>query len=185
MSPEGRPSLPEDSPTPKDIETAPAGALFGMSNSPNPIDVHVGRRLRLRRTLLGMSQERLGELLGLTFQQVQKYERGVNRIGSSRLYELGQILDVPVSFFFDDMPEEQLQANGRRPLMGLAEEASPFEHEEELLPLDKRETLELVRAYYRIGDPALRKRLFELAKALANAVDHPQEHHAGRRLQES
>jgi transcriptional regulator with XRE-family HTH domain len=75
-----------------------------MAASPNPIDVHVGKRLRLRRTLLGMSQERLGESLGLTFQQVQKYERGANRIGSSRLFELGQILDVPVSFFFDDMP---------------------------------------------------------------------------------
>jgi transcriptional regulator with XRE-family HTH domain len=156
-----------------------------MSNSPNPIDVHVGRRLRLRRTLLGMSQERLGELLGLTFQQVQKYERGANRIGSSRLYELGQILDVPVSFFFDDMPEEQLQANGRLPLAGMAEEASPFDHEEEHLPLDKRETLELVRAYYRISDPALRRRLFDLAKALANAVDQPQGHGTEPHLQES
>jgi transcriptional regulator with XRE-family HTH domain len=165
-------------------KTAPAGALQSMSNSPNPIDVHVGRRLRLRRTLLGMSQERLGELLGLTFQQVQKYERGVNRIGSSRLYELGQILDVPISFFFDDMPDEQLQANGRV-LAGLAEEASPFEHDEEQLPLDKRETLELVRAYYRIGDPALRKRLFELAKALANAIDQPHRDDVPRHLQES
>ncbi len=77
-----------------------------MASKPNPIDIHVGKRLRLRRTLLGMSQERLGELLGLTFQQVQKYERGANRIGSSRLFELGQILDVPVSFFFDDLPDE-------------------------------------------------------------------------------
>ena len=76
-----------------------------MATKPNPIDIHVGKRLRLRRTLLGMSQERLGELLGLTFQQVQKYERGVNRIGSSRLFELGQILDVPIAFFFDDLPE--------------------------------------------------------------------------------
>ena len=81
-----------------------------MAVSPNPIDVHVGKRLRLRRTLLGMSQERLGERLGLTFQQVQKYERGANRIGSSRLFELGQILDVPVSFFFDDMPRAETAA---------------------------------------------------------------------------
>ena len=84
-----------------------------MAASPNPIDVHVGKRLRLRRTLLGMSQERLGELLGLTFQQVQKYERGVNRIGSSRLFELGQILDVPVSFFFDDLPGRHAPVGGR------------------------------------------------------------------------
>ncbi len=139
-----------------------------MASTPNPIDVHVGRRLRLRRTLLGMSQERLAELLGLTFQQVQKYERGVNRIGSSRLYELGQILNVPVSFFFDDLPEDQPAAGSVS--TGLAEEAAMFEHEkdDDGLALDKRETLELVRAYYRIRDPALRKRLFDLTKALAN-----------------
>jgi transcriptional regulator with XRE-family HTH domain len=140
-----------------------------MASKPNPIDIHVGKRLRLRRTLLGMSQERLGELLGLTFQQVQKYERGANRIGSSRLFELGQILDVPVSFFFDDLPEA---ATGGYPRLGLAEEGAPFEHGDDL-PLDRRETLELVRAYYRISDPAVRKRLFELAKALANLADEP------------
>jgi transcriptional regulator with XRE-family HTH domain len=142
-----------------------------MASKPNPIDVHVGKRLRLRRTLLGMSQERLGELLGLTFQQVQKYERGVNRIGSSRLFELGQILDVPISFFFDDLPETVTGAGGAvsgYAISGLAEERAAFDHEDDALPLDKRETLELVRAYYRIGDPAVRKRLFELAKALAN-----------------
>jgi transcriptional regulator with XRE-family HTH domain len=138
-----------------------------MSDKPNPIDVHVGRRLRLRRTLLGMSQERLGQLLGLTFQQIQKYERGVNRIGSSRLYELGQILDVPISFFFDDMSD----GAGAQDLLapGLAEEATEFAFDEPRDPqFDKRETLELVRAYNRIADPAVRKRLFELTKALAN-----------------
>jgi transcriptional regulator with XRE-family HTH domain len=144
-----------------------------MASKPNPIDVHVGRRLRLRRTLLGMSQERLGELLGLTFQQVQKYERGANRIGSSRLYELGQILDVPVSFFFDDLPEEMAGSVAGYAGPGLAEEGAAFDHGDETLPLDRRETLELVRAYYRIGDPAVRKRLFELAKALANLADEP------------
>jgi transcriptional regulator with XRE-family HTH domain len=147
-----------------------------MASKPNPIDVHVGKRLRLRRTLLGMSQERLGELLGLTFQQVQKYERGVNRIGSSRLFELGQILDVPISFFFDDLPETVTGAGGTiggYATPGLAEERVAFDHEDDSLPLDKRETLELVRAYYRIGDPAVRKRLFELAKALANVAGAP------------
>jgi transcriptional regulator with XRE-family HTH domain len=143
-----------------------------MASKPNPIDVHVGRRLRLRRTLLGMSQERLGELLGLTFQQVQKYERGVNRIGSSRLFELGQILDVPVSFFFDDMPEAGTSLAGGHAAPGLAEAGAAFEHDAAPdLSLDRRETLELVRAYYRISDPAVRKRLFELAKALANLND--------------
>jgi transcriptional regulator with XRE-family HTH domain len=151
-----------------------------MAASPNPIDVHVGKRLRLRRTLLGMSQERLGEQLGLTFQQVQKYERGVNRIGSSRLFELGQILDVPVSFFFDDMPRAEAAAghavvgfapdgSARAAGLGLAEEGTAFEHDlEDGLSLDRRETLELIRAYYRIADPAVRKRLFELTKALGN-----------------
>ncbi|HJP20850.1 MAG TPA: helix-turn-helix transcriptional regulator, partial [Alphaproteobacteria bacterium] len=75
-----------------------------MAKIPNPIDVHVGGRVRLRRTLLGMSQEKLGQAVSLTFQQIQKYERGANRIGSSRLYQFAQVLDVPVSFFFDDMP---------------------------------------------------------------------------------
>jgi transcriptional regulator with XRE-family HTH domain len=150
-----------------------------MAASPNPIDIHVGKRLRLRRTLLGMSQERLGELLGLTFQQVQKYERGVNRIGSSRLFELGQILDVPVSFFFDDMRRNEsagpaaagigLGGTARGASFGLAEEGAAFEHDlDGGLSLDKRETLELIRAYYRIADPAVRKRLFELTKALGN-----------------
>ncbi len=131
-----------------------------MASVPNPIDVHVGRRLRLRRTLLGMSQEKLGDAVRLTFQQIQKYERGVNRIGSSRLYQLSQILDVPVSFFFDDMPPLE---TGDAP--GLREgEPAPFEPD----PMAKRETLELVRAYYRISDPAARKRLYQLTKAIAN-----------------
>ncbi len=131
-----------------------------MPSVPNPIDVHVGRRLRLRRTLLGMSQEKLGDAVRLTFQQIQKYERGVNRIGSSRLYQLSQILDVPVSFFFDDMPPLDESA-----MLGLSEGSpTPFEPD----PMAKRETLELVRAYYRINDPAARKRLFELTKAIAN-----------------
>jgi transcriptional regulator with XRE-family HTH domain len=142
-----------------------------MADKPNPIDIHVGRRLRLRRTLLGMSQERLAHLLGLTFQQIQKYERGVNRIGSSRLYELGQILHVPVSFFFDAMPESDGRAQDLL-APGLAEEAATFTFDDDRsLALDKRETLELVRAYNRIPDPAVRKRLFELAKALANLDD--------------
>jgi len=134
---------------------------------PNPIDVHVGSRVRLRRTLLGMSQEKLGEAIGLTFQQVQKYERGANRIGSSRLFDLSRVLDVPISYFFEDMQPGVAERSPSR-LKGLAEtKLEPFEPD----PLAKRETLELVRAYYRIVDPAVRKRLFELTKSLANASD--------------
>ena len=132
---------------------------------PSPIDVHVGSRIRLRRTLLGMSQERLGEALGLTFQQVQKYERGVNRVGASRLFDLARVLDVPISFFFDDLSEAVTSAlptgGGRRPL-GFEQTQDSFSDE----TLNRRETLELVRAYYRISDPAVRKRVFELIKSM-------------------
>ncbi len=130
-----------------------------MAANPNPIDIHVGSRVRLRRTLLGMSQDKLGQALGLTFQQVQKYERGTNRIGSSRLYHLSKILDVPVAFFFDDMPPLVKSA-----VPGMAETA---QHVFEPNPLIRRETLELVRAYYRISNARVRKRLFEMTKALA------------------
>lgn len=137
----------------------------GKSGGPNPIDVHVGARLRLRRTLLGMSQEKLGQAIGLTFQQVQKYERGANRIGASRLFELSRVLDVPVSFFFDDMPVDAMSKGGRTGHS--AEDGDGLE----LDPMAKRETLELVRAYYRITDPGVRKKVFELAKALARSGD--------------
>jgi transcriptional regulator with XRE-family HTH domain len=136
------------------------------SDKPNPIDVHVGARLRLRRTLLGMSQEKLGEAIGLTFQQVQKYERGANRVGASRLYDLGRVLDVPVSFFFDDINPETAAAARGEPNEGVAETA-PHRYEPD--PMMRRETLELVRAYYRIPDPQIRRRLFDLTKAIANA----------------
>jgi len=132
---------------------------------PSPIDVHVGSRIRLRRTLLGMSQERLGEALGLTFQQVQKYERGVNRVGASRLFDLSRVLDVPISFFFDDMPDS-LAANfgglPNRRSAGASDQQDTFADD----TLSRRETLELVRAYYRITDPSIRKRVFDLIKSM-------------------
>jgi transcriptional regulator with XRE-family HTH domain len=134
---------------------------------PNPVDIHVGARVRLRRTLLGLSQEKLGDSVGLTFQQIQKYERGSNRIGASRLYEFSRILDVPVSFFFDDMPDVLKTREGRM-AVGLSDRG---QEELERDPLVKRETLELVRAYYKIGSPRVRKRVFELAKSLAYAGD--------------
>jgi transcriptional regulator with XRE-family HTH domain len=132
---------------------------------PNPVDVHVGARVRLRRTLLGMSQEKLGDAIGLTFQQVQKYERGANRIGSSRLFDLSRVLDVPIEFFFDEMPGD-VAANSPAQTRGMAEEPVSYE----LDPMAKRETLELVRAYYKITDPRVRRRVFELVKALSKAA---------------
>jgi len=141
-----------------------AGERTEREHRPSPIDVHVGSRVRLRRTLLGMSQEKLGEALGLTFQQVQKYERGVNRIGASRLFDLSRVLDVPIGFFFDDMPSEiGGNANAtRRHGSGFAEAQDGFEDN----TLHRRETLELVRAYYRITDGSVRKRVFDLIKSL-------------------
>ncbi len=134
------------------------------SDKPNPTDIHVGARVRLRRTLLGMSQEKLGDAIGLTFQQVQKYERGANRVGASRLYDLSRVLDVPVSFFFEDMVEV---SEPQPHIGGFAEAADGYEAD----PLLKRETLELVRAYYKIADPHIRRRLFDLAKALAKSAE--------------
>ena len=130
------------------------------SDKPNPIDVQVGSRVRLRRNMLGLSQEKLGTAIGLTFQQVQKYERGANRIGASRLHELSRVLDVPVSFFFDDLDPVRAPAIPG----GFAEPpAEAFESD----PLRRRETVELVDAYYAIDDGAVRRRLLELARALA------------------
>ncbi len=133
--------------------------------APNPVDVHVGTRLRLRRTLLGMTQTGLGQAIGLTFQQVQKYERGVNRIGSSRLYDLARVLDVPVNFFFDEMPKD-VASKSNAASSGPPEGAEAFDPD----IVSKRETLELVRAYYKIDSPQVRKRLFELVKALGKST---------------
>jgi transcriptional regulator with XRE-family HTH domain len=134
---------------------------------PNPVDIHVGSRVRLRRTLLGLSQEKLGEAVGLTFQQIQKYERGANRIGASRLFEFSRILDVPVSFFFDDMAEKMKAGEAPGVLAAADQPQAPLEPD----PLTRRETLELVRAYYRISDPQVRKRLFELTKSLGTVEE--------------
>lgn len=141
-----------------------------MSRS-HPVDVHVGARMRQRRSLLGMSQTNLGAAVGLTFQQIQKYERGSNRIGSSRLFEFSKVLDVPVSYFFDEMPSNALAGrpmSGRgRKSGGFGEAATPFEQEKD--PLVKRETLELVRAYYKIREGRVRRRVFEMVKAVGAA----------------
>ncbi|MEQ8284348.1 helix-turn-helix domain-containing protein [Thalassospira sp.] len=131
------------------------------SGKPNPVDIHVGARVRLRRTLLGLSQEKLGEAIGLTFQQVQKYERGANRVGASRLYDLSRVLEVPVSFFFDDMPDE-ISSKSVHERREMSESPDPFDND----PMNRRETLELVRAYYRITDPNQRKKIFELVKSM-------------------
>jgi len=130
---------------------------------PHPVDIYVGKRLRMRRTILGLSQEAIGNAIGVTFQQIQKYERGINRMGSSRLYDFAKLLGVPESYFFEGYDAE---SGVSLPYpAGMAEDASSdFEHDK----LTSRETLEMMRAYYRISDPQVRKRVFELVKSLAD-----------------
>jgi transcriptional regulator with XRE-family HTH domain len=129
---------------------------------PNPVDAHVGSRVRLRRMLLGMSQERLGESMGLTFQQVQKYEKGVNRIGASRLFQISKILDVPVQFFFEEAPYSG-DGNAVRGMAESDSEAFILEF------LNSREGLELNRAFVKIGDAKVRKSVVDLVRALSGS----------------
>ncbi len=141
-----------------------SGSKLGYGHGtgiPNPVDVHVGARVRMRRSLLGMTQTTLGEAIGLTFQQMQKYEKGTNRISSSRLYDLARTLDVPVESLFDDMPTAVAVSS---PAQGGDEAKEPPRYEPD--PMATRETLELVRAYYKIEDAEIRKRLFEMTKTL-------------------
>jgi len=132
------------------------------SDRPHPIDVRVGGRVRLRRNMLNLSQEKLGEAIGLTFQQVQKYERGANRISASRLFGLSGVLGVPIAFFFDETDP----VHAPPVPIGFAE--SPQESFDSD-PLRRSETLELIAAYYKIDDAAVRRRLFDLAKTLAGS----------------
>ena len=140
---------------------------FRVTNN-NAVDLHVGKRVRLRRTLLGMSQEQLGASLNITFQQVQKYERGANRISSSRLWDIAQIVDVPISYFFDDMSDNVMKSSPRRISRG-SEHA--VDDEASCDPMARRETLELVRTYYSIGKPKVRKRIAEMVKSIAVTIN--------------
>ncbi len=131
---------------------------------PRPVDVHVGVRVRARRTLLGMTQTDLGDAIGMTFQQVQKYENGKNRISSSRLYELSQVLDEPIEYFFDDMPPKiAARSPAKRP--GGAKE--PVRYDPSLMV--RRETLEFVRAFYKIENAGIRKRMRDMIAVLGAA----------------
>ena len=127
--------------------------------TPNPIDKHVGSRVRMRRMMLSMSQEKLGDALGLTFQQVQKYEKGTNRIGASRLQQISLILQVPVSFFFEGAPAPP---GGSGP-EGLEEAPSPAYVTDFLATTDG---LTLVKAFVRIQNPKLRRRIVELVEEM-------------------
>lgn len=148
-SPSSQPIIPR-------YEKLPAGV-------PSQIDLHVGQRLRQRRSLLGMSQERLGEAVDITFQQIQKYERGSNRIGASRLYQFSIILDVSISYFFEDMPKGP-QTEGVSLPIGMGDQPQALF---ETATLARREMLDLVRAYSKIIDRPVRKQIMELARSLS------------------
>ncbi len=135
---------------------------YGHGEGIGPIDVHVGARVRLRRTLLGMTQTILGKALGVCFSQVRKYENGTNRISASRLYDLSRVLDVSIEHFFEDIPAAVAASSPAAQKSGKAKKPPSYE----LNPMHRRETLELVRAYYKIEDADLRRRLREMAKVL-------------------
>ncbi|MFA7428934.1 MAG: helix-turn-helix transcriptional regulator [Rhodospirillaceae bacterium] len=133
---------------------------------PDPIDVHVGKRLRLRRTLLGMSQEQLANAVGVTFQQIQKYERGSNRVSASRLYDVARVLGVSISFFFEDINADVTDGRPTQHLpgqAGMSDTPMPIYEQDEL---SRNETLELVRAYWRLSSSDMRKNVLELLRSM-------------------
>lgn len=141
------------------------GRVRKTRGKPTWVDVHVGQRVRQRRTLLGFSQERLAQQLDLTFQQVQKYERGANRLGAGRLFEMAKALDVPIQFFFEDLPDAPSGPSSGPKMLEDAQKTYDGD------PLAQRETLLLVRAYYGIEDPAVRRRVLDLVRAIGSNAD--------------
>jgi transcriptional regulator with XRE-family HTH domain len=137
------------------------GITMARRSEPNPIDVHVGSRVRLQRKMTGVSQERLGSELGITFQQIQKYENGVNRISSSRLQQIARILSVPVTSFFEGAPGGEEQAGPETP------DTSKYVLEF----LTSNDGFQLNRAFARIGDPKVRQKLVRLVRAIAGDLE--------------
>ncbi len=133
-----------------------------LSENPEPVDIHVGGRVRMRRLFLGLSQEKLANAIGVSFQQLQKYERGTNRISASRLYALTKFLGVPVSWFFEDAPSD------RRSASAAAASASREGRNASVAdPMGASETVKLVRAYYQISDPRVRKKILGVIRSVA------------------
>ncbi|MBE6444111.1 MAG: helix-turn-helix transcriptional regulator [Alphaproteobacteria bacterium] len=138
---------------------------------PNPVDIYVGKRIKLRRNLLGWSQEKLGDMLGLTFQQIQKYEKGLNRVSASRLWDFSMVLEAPISFFYDDMDKVIAKQSPRMfsnpgACVSLNEDVETFNVD----PMCKQETLELVRAYYKISNRQAARHLYDLIIAMAKST---------------
>ena len=142
------------------------GETPSHKRSPNPIDQYVGARIRMRRIMLGMSQERLGDAIGLTFQQIQKYEKGTNRIGASRLQQVGTVLNVPVEFFFEGAPVH----NSKDSTIDGFGEGLPASYVTQFMSTS--EGIHLMQAFTKIKDPKIRKRILELIEVMARADSH-------------
>lgn len=144
----------------------PKAAVKKTKGLPDKVDVHVGSRLRVRRTLLGMSQEKLANAIGLTFQQVQKYERGLNRISAGRLYQFSRILDIPVSFFYENINQNSSES------LGLSDnDQDDFYYDSDEDVMENKETLDLLRAYYSIQDETARKDILKFIKSMAQKIN--------------
>ena len=157
-------------------EKSPRGRL--AYGAPNPVDVHVGNRIKWRRKILKLSQQQMADMLGLTFQQVQKYEKGLNRVGASRLWDISRVLNVSMDFFFEDMaPDVKIQS----PMMLVRDNDSNVKCLREdtvsmdFDPMKRRETLELVSAYYKISDRNIAKNILNLILTLSKSKDHSDE----------
>lgn len=141
--------------------------IIKKKGSAEPVDKHVGKRLRIRRSLLGLSQERLAEQVGVTFQQIQKYERGANRVSSSRLFQFSKVLGVPVDYFFDEM-DKGLESQSL--VYGMADNGQEAFEQDDSAPDDvmqRKETIKLVRTYYSIKDKNARQDILKLMKTLS------------------
>ena len=140
-------------------------ATMKTKGTPNEMDVHVGQRLRVRRSLLGLSQEKLAESIGLTFQQIQKYERGTNRVSAGRLYDLSKILDVPVGYFFEQFGKVDVENYAAH---GMADnDQQGFDNAD---IMNSKETLDLLRIYYSVQDPETRKDIMKFIKSMADKI---------------
>lgn len=146
-----------------------AHQTVGKARQAHPVDVHVGGRVRLRRVFLGYSQEKLANALGLTFQQIQKYERGANRISASKLYELSRILSVPVTYFFEGVESEGEAGAASAEESGAAGGGSIHSSDPDFT--NQRETLQLISSYYRIPDAKVRAEVLSLLKTLGRSSD--------------
>ena len=155
------------------------GSIRGRlsDGAPNPIDVHVGNRLRLRRSILGLSQERLASELGITFQQVQKYERGLNRIGASRLWDLAQVLGVSVNYFYENLDENTQNKSPRKISSHLVLSDNPKEFNMDVLL--RKDVIDLVNAYASIQDPKVAKHILDLVLSLVPQKDEEADNSQG------